>query len=230
MRLLVVEDDEDFGPALVEVLEDERYAVDLARDGNGADELAAVNEYDLILLDWSIPEPSGIELLARWRRRGLQTPILMLTGHKAVDERVSGLDSGADDYLTKPFAFEELLARVRSLLRRRVKPRPPLTAGDLELDPAARRVRIEGKETRLTPKEFGLLEYLLHHPDETMPRQKIVEHVWDDSFDAMSNTLDVIVSRLRRKIDGGRQARLLHTVPGVGYMLSSQRRADEDAG
>jgi DNA-binding response OmpR family regulator len=224
MRLLVVEDEEALAEAIVEALRLEHYAVDLAPSGKTAEELVAVNAYDLIVLDWTIPPPDGIELLAAWRGAGLDTAILMLTGRDSVEDRVVGLDRGADDYLTKPFSLAELLARVRSLLRRRARPlQQSLVVGDLDMDRAARRVTVSGREIGLSPKEFAVLEYLLSHPDEVVTRTDLIEHVWDDSFDAMSNVVDVVVHRLRKKIDGGSEARLLHTVKGAGYLLRSER-------
>ena len=147
----------------------------------------------------------------------------MLTGRRDVGDRVDGLDTGADDYLTKPFSFDELLARVRSLLRRRAKSLQTLRAGDLELERSTRAVTIAGKAVDLAPKEFGILEYLLARAGETVSRTELSEHVWDESFDAMSNTIDVIIYRLRKKIDGGRDGKLLHTVKGVGYVLRTER-------
>lgn len=224
MRILVVEDEDVLAEAVVEALQDQSYAVDRAADGATAAELAEVNQYDLIVLDWTLPKgPSGLELLARWRRAGMQTPVLMLTGRKEVGDRVDGLDSGADDYLTKPFSFEELAARVRSLLRRRERQLKTMTAGDVELDRASRIVRVAGQEIELAPKEFGILEYLLTRIGETVTRTELSEHVWDESFDAMSNVIDVLVYRLRKKIDGGRDQKLLHTIKGVGYVLKSRR-------
>ena len=224
MRILLVEDDEDLAEALVDALEDESYAVDLAADGDTADELASINTYDLVILDWTIPSPDGIELLRRWRSSGDTTPVLMLTGRREVEDRVDGLDTGADDYLTKPFSFVELMARVRSLLRRRATKISAMRAGDLELDRAGYRVTIEGQPVELAPKEFAILEYLLSRLGETVSRTDLVEHVWDDSFDAMSNVVDVMIYRLRKKIDGGREGRLLETVKGVGYRLRRERR------
>jgi len=223
MRILVVEDEESLAEALVEALVDEAYAVDLAATGDAADELMDVNDYDLVVLDWTIPPPSGIELLAAWRGRGRDVPVLMLTGRRQVDDRVDGLDAGADDYLTKPFSFHELLARVRSLLRRRSKPLQVLRAGDLELERTSRRVTVDGELLELPPKEFGVLEYLLLRAGETVTRTDLAEHVWDDSFDAMSNVIDVLVYRLRKKVDGGRRKKLLRTIKGVGYVLRSER-------
>lgn len=224
MRILVVEDEDALAGAVVESLEDQSYAVDRAADGAAAAELAEINQYDLVVLDWTLPRgPSGLELLAGWRAAGVQTPVLMLTGRKEVGDRVDGLDSGADDYLTKPFSFDELCARVRSLLRRREKVLKTMAAGDLELDRAARRVTVAGEEIELAPKEFGILEYLLGRVGETVSRTELSEHVWDESFDAMSNVVDVLVYRLRKKIDGGREGKLLHTIKGVGYLLKSRR-------
>ncbi len=224
MRILVVEDEAVLADAIVEVLRDEAYAVDLATDGTAASELMEVNTYDLVVLDWTIPPPSGIELLTEWRAAGRATPVLMLTGRAEVEDRVSGLDCGADDYLTKPFSLAELLARVRSLLRRRDKPlQTVLAVDDLEMDRAARQVTVGGEPVELSPKEFALLEFLLRRPDEVVSRTQLTEHVWDDSFDAMSNVVDVTVYRLRKKIDGDRELKLLHTLKGVGYVLRSRR-------
>ena len=224
MRILVVEDEAELAEVLVEALQDESYAVDLAVTGAEAEELMDLNPYDLVVLDWTIPAPTGIDLLRRWRADGSEVPVLMLTGRREVDDRVDGLDTGADDYLTKPFAFGELLARVRSLLRRRSKTLQTLCAGDLELERAARTVSVGGEPIDLAPKEFGILEYLLTRRGETVTRTELSEHVWDESFDAMSNTIDVLIYRLRKKIDGGRKGKLLQTVKGVGYLLHDERR------
>jgi DNA-binding response OmpR family regulator len=224
VRVLVVEDEEALAQTLVEVLEGEYYAVDQAADGSTASELADVNTYDLIVLDWTIPPPTGIDLLRRWRGQGRETPVLMLTGRIAVADRVDGLNTGADDYLTKPFSLAEFLARVRSLLRR--SPRPlhaTLKAGDVEMDRTTHRVTVGGEPLALSPKEFALLEYLLVRKDEVVSRGEITEHVWDDSFDSFANVIDVTVHRLRKKIDGARPARLLHTVKGAGYVLRGER-------
>jgi DNA-binding response OmpR family regulator len=224
VRILVVEDEDVLAQALVEVLEEEFYAVDRAGDGETASELAEVNEYDLIVLDWTIPPPTGIELLRMWRQAGRDTPVLMLTGRTAVDDKVDGLDTGADDFLGKPFLLPEFLARVRSLLRRRAKPlQPALSAGDLTMDRATRRVMVGERSLDLSPKEFALLEYFLNHKDQVVTRTELTEHVWDDSFDSLGNVVDVAIHRLRKKIDGERGDRLLHTLKGVGYVLKSQR-------
>jgi len=224
MRILVVEDEEVLADALAEGLRDESYAVDVARRGAEAEEQMAVNAYDLVILDWTIPAPSGIDLLRRWRAEGNDTPVLMLTGRAGVADRVGGLDTGADDYLTKPFAFDELLARARSLLRRRARPLvSALSADDVVMDRSAHAVRVAGEPVELAPKEFAVLEYLLAHKGKVVSRTELAEHVWDDSFDAMSNVVDVILYRLRRKIDGDREEKLLQTLKGVGYRLRDHR-------
>ena len=224
MRILIVEDEAVLAQALVEVLEGEFYAVDQAGDGETASEMAEINNYDLVVLDWTIPPPTGIELLRLWRRPGKDMPVLMLTARSGIDDRVDGLDTGADDFLTKPFSLPEFLARVRSLLRRRAKAlQPTLSAGDLVMDRAARRVQVDGRSLDLSPKEFGLLEYFLSRKDEVVTRTELSEHVWDDSFDSFGNVIDVTVHRLRKKIDGDRGDKLLQTLKGVGYVLKSRR-------
>ncbi len=224
MRILVVEDEEVLAQALVEALEGEFYAVDRAADGEAASEMAEVNSYDLIVLDWTIPPPTGIDLLRSWRGQGKDTPVLMLTARSGVTDKVDGLDTGADDFLTKPFSLHELLARVRSLLRRRGKAlQSILSAGDLVMDRASRRVDVGGAPLELSPKEFALLEYFLNRKDEVVSRTELSEHVWDDSFDSFGNVIDVTVHRLRKKIDGDRHDRLLHTLKGVGYVLKNRR-------
>jgi DNA-binding response OmpR family regulator len=228
VRILLVEDDPDLASGLAEALVAECYTVDVAGSGGAADERVAGNEYDLVILDWSIPPPSGLELLALWRGAGLAMPVLMLTGRASVEDRIHGLDSGADDYLAKPFALGEFLARVRSLLRRRQLPIQQLVAGDLVMDRKARRVTVGERDLHLTPKEFGVLEYLLAHRDRVVSRGDLTEHVWEDGAEAMSNSLEVIVSRLRKKVDAPGSGRLLHTVPGVGYLLSSERRTGNE--
>lgn len=222
MRVLVVEDEQALAKALVEALEGESFAVDLAAGGSAASELADANVYDLILLDCSVPPPTGIDLLRRWRGEGRDTPVLVLTGGIAVTDRADG--PSAHDYLIKPFSRAELLARARGLLRR--SPRPlyaALKAGDVAMDLATHRVTVGGEPLSLSPKELALLEYLLLHKDEVVSRSEISEHVWEDSFDVFANVIDVTVHRLRKKIDGARPARLLHTVKGVGYVLRGER-------
>jgi two-component system copper resistance phosphate regulon response regulator CusR len=223
MRILVVEDEPDLSEVVQELLEDQCYAVDVAADGTTADELMAVNTYDLVILDWTIPGPSGLELLRHWRGQGYETPVLMVTGRAAIEDKLDGLDTGADDYLTKPFSFAELLARVRSLLRRRDRGLQPVAVADLVMDRPGRQVLVGGEVIELTPKEFGVLEYLLNRVDEVVSRTELAEHAWDDSFDSFSNVIDVTIYRLRRKIDAGRPGQLLKTVKGVGYRLGSSR-------
>jgi DNA-binding response OmpR family regulator len=224
VRILIVEDEPVLAQALVEALEDEYYAVDWAQDGETASELVDVNNYDLVVLDWTIPPPTGIELLRVWRKEGKDIAVLMLTGRSAVGDKVSGLDTGADDFLTKPFLLPEFLARVRSLMRRRGKAlQTMLQAGDLEMDRAARLVKVAGYALDLSPKEFALLEYFLNKKDQVVTRSELSDHVWDDSFDSLGNVIDVTVHRLRKKIDGDRQEKLLHTLKGIGYVLKSER-------
>ena len=225
MRILLVEDDPILAESVADVLREERYAVDHAPDGETASEQMAFNDYDLVLLDYNIPPPSGIELLKEWREEGKATPVLMLTARSTVSERVEGLDAGADDYLIKPFDFAELLARVRSLLRRRDKPvDAALEAGDLRMNRVTHEVSVAGKPIELSPKEFALLEFMLTRKDQVVSRGEIEEHVWDSSFDSMTNIIDVLVHRLRKKIDGERSDRLVHTVKGAGYRLTSERK------
>ena len=224
MKILVVEDDLRMAALTCEVLVDAGYLVDHASEGDRADELMAFNEYDLVLLDWEIPGSTGIELLDRWRHQGRSTPILMLTARKELDDRTEGLDSGADDYLVKPFAYPELLARVRSLLRRRAQPlRMALTAGDLHFDEATREVTVGGQLVDLAPKEVLVLEYLLRRVDEVVTRGEIEEHAWDSMAEPMANVVDVTIHRLRKKLDQSQEGRLIHTVRGRGYMLRSHR-------
>lgn len=224
MRILVVEDEPELADAVVELLRDESYAVDHSADGEAASELMEVNSYDCVLLDWTLPGRSGMDLLADWREAGDDTPVLMLTGRSSIEDRVSGLDTGADDYLTKPFSLVELLARVRSLIRRRPKKlHATLRAGDIEMDRAGHCATVSNAPVDLSPKEFALLEYLLNRVDEVVTRTDLIEHVWDDSFDSFSNLVDVTIYKLRKKIDGGRDGKLLHTVKGVGYVLKDTR-------
>lgn len=223
MRILLVEDDPATARLVERVLRAQHYAVDCAADGATADELFVVNPYDLVVLDWSIPPPDGPTLLRQWRATGAAVPVLMLTGHQSVDDRVAGLDTGADDYLTKPFATPELVARVRSLLRRVARPIAPHIVADLVLDPTSRTVTVAGTPVSLPPREFAILEYLVSRLDQVVSRTELSEHVWNESFDAFSNVVDVAIYRLRRQVDGQRTERLIHTVRGHGYRLSSTR-------
>lgn len=224
MRILTVEDNVVLGEAIVEILREHNYAVDYAENGATASELMAINDYDLVVLDRQIPSPDGIALLRQWRAEAIATPVLMLTARGEIEAKVSGLDAGADDYLTKPFVFSELLARVRSLLRRRSKPlQSAFAAGDLLLDRVTREVSVGGKRIDISPKEFAMIEYLLVHLGEAVSRFEIEEHVWDSAFDSTANVVDVLIHRLRKKIDRGRSKTLIHTVMGFGYRLSAER-------
>jgi two-component system copper resistance phosphate regulon response regulator CusR len=220
MRILVVEDEPVAAAVLAKGLREHAYAVDVADDGEAALEQAAVNDYDLVILDVMLPGVSGLDVCGRLRSDGIPTPILMLTARGEPDQRVEGLDAGADDYLAKPYHFPELLARVRALLRRG----PALASliielDDLKVDARARRVERGGRLVQLTTKEFALLEYLARRPGEVVGRADIAEHVWDSSFDPMSNLIEVYIQRLRRKIDDGHDVKLIHTRRGAGYTL-----------
>jgi two-component system response regulator MprA len=220
VRILIVEDERRLAGRLAEGLREEGYAADVAESVGSANERVLLTGYDAILLDVMLGDGSGFDLLRRWRAEGLNAPVLILTARDLVDDKLAGFGAGADDYLTKPFAFEELLARLRALLRRRAAPpRRVLVAGDLALDRESRTCARGDRGLVLSPKEFALLEYFLLHPDVALSRDRIAEHVWDASYGARSNTIDVIVARLRKKLeaDGGR--RLLFAVPGIGYVL-----------
>jgi len=223
MKILVVEDEARVSQFMQKGLREEGHAVDAAADGVEGGFLAEVNEYDLIILDLMLPKKNGIAMCREIRDRGVATPVLMLTARDSVEDRVRGLDAGADDYLVKPFAFEELLARVRALLRRRSETRSPiLTLSDLELDPMSRMVTRNGKGIRLTTKEYALLEYMMRNPRKVLSRTLIGEHVWDMNFDPESNVIDVYISHLRAKIDKGFEPALLYTLRGQGYILTDQ--------
>ncbi len=219
MRLLLIEDDPKLSRVLARGLREEGFAVDVAGDGEDGAFRAVEQEYDGIVLDVMLPKMDGFEVLRQLREKGRRTPVLMLTARCAVQDRVRGLNGGADDYLKKPFDFEELLARVHALLRR-AAPEPDvcLRVADLILDPRKRVVTRAGAGVELTAKEFGILEYLLRHRDRVISRTQLSEHVWDENFDAMSNVIDVTVYRLREKIDRHGPA-LVHTVRGAGYVL-----------
>ncbi|HET9185139.1 MAG TPA: response regulator transcription factor [Solirubrobacterales bacterium] len=224
MRLLLVEDERRLAERLARGLREEAFAVDVAGSVTAARESVAATTYDLVLLDLGLPDGSGIDLLRGWRGEGVATPVLILTARDLVEEKVEGLNAGADDYLTKPFAFEEVLARVRALLRRQAAPpRSILTFDRLRLDRDARRAECDGQPLDLTPRELALLEYFMLHPGVVLSRGRIAEHVWDEAYEARSNTIDVILARLRRKIESG-DDRLIHSVPGVGYVLRREER------
>lgn len=220
MRILVVEDETGLANSIVAGLKEERYAVDHAADGETAEFLAETNEYDLIVLDVMLPKLDGFQVCRDLRGRDVKTPILMLTALDGTADKVKGLDSGAEDYLTKPFSFEEFLARVRALLRRGpLVVRTTLEYAGIKMDLIARNVARGGNRIDLTVKEYGLLEYFLRNPERVVSRSQLAEHVWDQYFDPMSNVIDVSISHLRKKLEVGDGRRLLHSVRGMGYIL-----------
>ena len=223
MRILVVEDDPKMARLLENGLREEGYAVDVAPNGRDAEWLGTEHTYDAVVLDVMLPDADGFEVCRRLRANGRWSPILMLTARDAVQDRVRGLDSGADDYVTKPFAFAELLARLRALIRRGAEERPTvLTVGSLELDPATRRVQRNGVDIGLTAKEFALLECLMRHPGEALSRTDLIEQVWDFAYAGTSNIVDVYVRYLRDKIDRPFGAKSIETIRGVGYRLRNE--------
>ena len=221
MRVLLVEDDRKVARFIRQGLVEEGHAVDVAEDGEAGGRLAHVNDYDVLVLDVQLPRKNGLELAADLRREGVATPILMLTARDSTEDVVRGLDSGADDYLTKPFAFDELLARVRALGRRAGAPAAAgaLRLTDLEVDRVRHRAVRSGRALDLTPREFRLLVHFLERPEQVVSRTELLEKVWDMTFDPGSNVVDVHVSNLRRKLEEGGAPRLLHTVRGVGFVL-----------
>jgi two-component system copper resistance phosphate regulon response regulator CusR len=220
MKILVVEDDKTVGEYVKRGLEEARYHAELVADGEAGLRAAAAGQYDLIVLDLRLPKVSGLEVLRTLRDRGDGRPILVLTAQDAVDSKVQALRQGADDYVTKPFAFEELLARVEALGRRPKTIAPPvLKVADLELDTASREVRRGDRLVELTPKEYAVLEYLMRHQGRVMSRTLITEYAWDYHFDPGTNIVDVVITRLRKKIDQGHGPKLVHTVRGVGYIV-----------
>ncbi len=222
MRVLVVEDEARVRGFIRRGLAEAGFAVDVACDGESGLELALLHGYDAILLDLGLPRRGGLELLRELRARGRTTPVLILSAREAVEERVRGLDAGADDYLAKPFAFAELLARLRALMRRGTARASVLEVGDLRIDTAARRVERAGRRIELTAKEYALLEFLATHQGEVVTRTMISEHVWDMNFESFSNVIDVYIRYLRRKIDDPFPTRLIHTRRGVGYVLAAE--------
>jgi len=226
MRILLVEDEKKVADIIVRGLQAERYAVDVCHDGQQGWDTANTCDYDLIILDLMLPGLSGTEILERVRRKNTQVPILMLTARDSTDDKVSNFERGADDYLTKPFAFAELLVRIKALLRRGPVDRSSvLRVGDLEIDRLSQKVKRAGKRIELTGKEYSLLEYLANHPGRVFSRTMIIEHVWDQSFQGLTNIVDVYVRHLREKLDDPFESKLLHTVRGVGYSLSDEAAA-----
>lgn len=222
MRLLVVEDDRKVGAFLQKGLREEQFAVDLCGDGEAALECARLNPYDLIILDVMMPKKDGFAVCRELRRSGILTPVLMLTAKDSVEDKVAGLSEGADDYLAKPFAFDELLARIRALLRRTRDYQPSaVRAGDLELDPARRQAVRAGRRISLTGKEYALLEYLMRNAGRVVTETMIIEHVWDMNYDGSSNVVSVYMNYLRKKIDGGADVKMIRTLRGHGYLLET---------
>lgn len=225
MRILVVEDNHRLNSSLQMNLAHEGYSVDSAFDGQEGQDLAELTPYDVIILDILLPKKDGLEVCRELRRRRIQTPILLLTARDGVDDRVQGLDCGADDYLVKPFAMRELLARLRALLRRNHPyTNGRLAIGDLVVDPVVHAVEREGHAIELTPKEFALLEYFMYHPNQVVTRDMIEQHIWNYDFECSSNVIDVYVRRLRRKIDDPFKAKLLTTIRGIGYRLATPQQ------
>ncbi len=226
MRILVVEDEAKVARALQEGLEREEYQVVVARSGEEGFYLVSAEEFDLVILDLMLPGRDGLEVLSTLRKRGLVTRILILTARDAIEDRVQGLDRGADDYLVKPFAFPELLARIRALLRRgRTEQVARLKLADLEMDLVTRKARRGGKDVEFTLREFELLEYLLRHKDEVVSREMLAREVWNETSGAtpLHNVIDVHIARLRRKIDDRSNNKLIHTIRGVGYVLREEQ-------
>ena len=224
MRLLVVEDDVRLSEVLIRGLREEGYAVDSAFDGRAALEQLSLNTYDAVVLDIMLPGPNGFEVCRQMRSAKLSTPVLMLTARDAVEDRIAGLDCGADDYLVKPFAFTELLARIRALLRRTpISAAPTLRIADLTIETASHRVFRGNEEVELTSKEYALLEYLVRNAGRVISRSEIAEHVWDENFDPFSNLIEVYVNRLRRKIDRC-EPHLIVTRRNEGYMLRGEEK------
>jgi len=221
VRALLVEDDNTIADFVARGLREAGFAVDRAGDGEAGLSSALKQSYDVAIVDLMLPKRDGLSLIEALRRKRIATPVLILSARRSVDDRVRGLQSGGDDYLTKPFAFTELLARVQALVRRSTRPADPttLTAGDLELDLLSRRVTRGGKPIDLRPREFALLEYLLRNTGKVVSKTMILSHVWEYSFDPQTNIVDVLVSRLRERIDRPFDQKLLHTVRGVGYVL-----------
>lgn len=221
VRVLIVEDEKRMSSFIQRGLKEEGYVVDVAFDGEQGLEYATVNEYDLVVLDWMMPKMDGITVCSKIRQEGSQVPILMLTVRDTIEDKIRGLDQGADDYLTKPFAFDELLARIRALTRRpRDLQQTILKAGQLSLDLVGRRAYVGTDLITLSQKEFSLLEFLMRRKGQVVTRSQIAEHVWDLHFDPMSNTIDVYINFLRKKIDGHRKKSRIETLRGSGYRLS----------
>jgi len=223
IRILIVEDEPDVADIIDRAVRSAAWVPTAVATGRDALLALAGDEYDLVVLEVGLPDLDGFELCRRLRVQGIRTPVLLLTARHALRDRVTGLDAGADDYLPKPFDVEELLARLRALSRRPAAPLDvTLRLADLELEVATHVVRRGGDELKLTAREYALLEYLMRNPRRVVSRTQILEHVWDDNFDPLGNAVDVLVSRVRRKVDGGRAQPLVHTIRGVGYVLTDR--------
>ena len=223
MRILVVEDERKVANFLQQGLQEEHYTVDVANDGEEGAALALAGSFDLIVLDLLLPKKDGVAIVRELRAKQITTPVLMLTAKSSVDNKVEGLDAGADDYLTKPFAFAELLARVRSLLRRGTAEKSTLLkVADLQLDTVTHKARRGEKEIELTGKEYALLEYFMRNVNRVLTRTLISEHIWNYNFDTGTNVVDVYINHLRSKVDDGFEKKLLHTVRGVGYVMKDE--------
>jgi heavy metal response regulator len=221
VQILVIEDNPKMASFIQQGLAEQGYGVEVAHRGHDGEDQAASEQYDVIILDVMLPDEDGIQICRNLRRRGVKTPILMLTALATTADKITGLDAGADDYLTKPFEFDELVARIRALLRRgQAQEAVVLRYADVQLDLHSRKVTRSGERIKLTPREFALLEYFMRHPGRVLSRTGIGEHVWDMNFDSDSNVIDVYVSMLRRKIDKGFEKQLIHTVVGTGYVMS----------
>ncbi len=229
MRVLLVEDDIPVARFIAKGLREQAYAVDVAHDGEDAVYLGSVNTYDLVILDVLLPVKDGHTVCRELRAHGCRMPLLMLTARASVDDRVAGLDSGADDYLTKPFEFKELLARIRALLRRAAVFRAPLMhVADLTVNTGSHAVVRAGRPVCLTAKEYALLEFLVFNQGRVVGREEIAQHVWDENFDPFSNVIDVYIKRLRAKLDAGSRRRLIHTRRGEGYLLQVDPAVSDD--
>ncbi|KIX10943.1 response regulator [Dethiosulfatarculus sandiegensis] len=223
MRILIVEDDRKIASFIAKGLKESGYAVDQAHDGGQGLSLALSQSYDAAVMDIMLPGIDGIEIIEEMRRQKIDTPVLILSAKRSLDDRINGLQKGGDDYLTKPFAFSELLARLQALIRRSSRTVEPgaLKVGDLSMDLLQRTVKRSGEEISLQPKEFSLLEYLMRNTDKVVSKTTILEHVWDYSFDPQTNVVDVVICRLRNKVDKGYDTKLIHTIRGVGYVCKT---------
>ncbi len=220
MKILVVEDEKKVASFIQRGLEGEGFSVEVAYDGESGVEMGSQSSFDLILMDVMLPKMDGLQAIKALREKGVESPVLCLTAKDTVEDIVAGLDSGSDDYLTKPFAFAELLARVRALVRRGTQERgAEITYADLRLDPVAHKVWRSDSEIDLTAKEYALLEFFMRNPETTLTRTMIAEHVWDYTFDSFTNIIDVYVNYLRKKVDRDYTNKLIHTVRGIGYVL-----------